>query len=170
VDWDIGFKTITADKLYLITAQGSSSMMSNSPAGRKWIVTKSLDMKGKLVCWCIPVDVKMGEMETVTFGEKNMVDLRAAYDNAMQESGAVGVPDAAPVEKDNNAGKIVVVFQLTKLEDAAALVKTASTRLPAVQKGLLSLKADEGKNRIVAVGSQEDLDALGALITKLAPQ
>ena len=36
-------------------------MMSNSPTGKKWIVTKIVVLDGKPICWCIPVEVKIGE-------------------------------------------------------------------------------------------------------------
>jgi len=60
-------------------------MSSNAPDGKKWIVTKAVDIKGKPVCWCIPVEVKTGKQIEVTLNESNIFDLRTTYDNVMRE-------------------------------------------------------------------------------------
>ena len=57
--------------------------MSNSRPGKRWVITKTVDIEGKPVCWCIPVEVKKGESVDVTFDQSNVFDLRAAYDTAM---------------------------------------------------------------------------------------
>jgi type II secretory pathway component GspD/PulD (secretin) len=61
-------------------------MSSNGAGGKKWIVTKTVNVKGKPVCWCIPVDVKTGATIDVTFGKRNTFDLKSVYDKAMQVS------------------------------------------------------------------------------------
>ncbi len=91
VGWNFGFKEVTADKLYLLTNTSNSSMMSNAPGGKKWIVTKAARVKGKPVCWCIPVEVKTGELISVAFNEKNTFDLRTVYDKAIREPVGIGV-------------------------------------------------------------------------------
>ncbi len=85
--WDLGFKDVTGDKVYLLTtAPGvSHSFSSNGPDGRKWIVTKIVRIKGKPVCWCIPTDVKTGKQIEVTFGEKNVFPLEAVYGEVTRE-------------------------------------------------------------------------------------
>ena len=88
VAWDLGFKEVTGDKVYLVknALNSGSQMMSNGPAmGKKWIVSKIAHADGKPICWCIPVDVKTGELTDVCFSEKNAFDLRKAYDEAMRE-------------------------------------------------------------------------------------
>ena len=88
--WDIGFKNVTGDRLYLLVKrpeQNFSNHMvsSNSPGGKKWIVTKTVNVDGKPVCWCIPVEVKTGEKIDVTFNEKNTFDLKNVYDKTREE-------------------------------------------------------------------------------------
>lgn len=83
--WNLGFKGVSGDKIYLIKNTSNSSMTSSGNAGIKWFVTKIVHANGKPVCWCIPIEVTRGELIDVGFNEKNMFDLRAAYDSAMRE-------------------------------------------------------------------------------------
>jgi hypothetical protein len=90
VGWDSRFKDVTGDKLYLLTklpgnTYSMNSMMSNGPAGKKWVVTKVVHIKGKPVCWCIPVEVKTGKRIDVVFKEDNTFDMQSIYDKAMSE-------------------------------------------------------------------------------------
>jgi hypothetical protein len=89
VCWDLGFEEVTGDKVYLLTrARGvSHSLMSNDPDGEKWIVTKIVQIKGKPVCWCIPVTVETGKEMSIVLTDDNMFDLESAFDNAMRSSG-----------------------------------------------------------------------------------
>ncbi len=78
--WDIGFKEVSGDRVGLLTkrpgARSGGTSSSNTPAGKRWIVTKTVQIDGKPVCWCIPVEVKRGELTTVTLSENNQFDLR----------------------------------------------------------------------------------------------
>ncbi|WP_146395932.1 hypothetical protein [Pseudobythopirellula maris] len=87
VNWDLGFRQVTGDKVYLLTsAPGvAHTFSSNSPAGKKWIVSKIVRLKGAPVCWCIPVAVETGKEVRVTLDEKNIFDLAAAFDNAIAQ-------------------------------------------------------------------------------------
>lgn len=87
--WDLGFKKVTGDQLYLLTSAPSvsHSFSSNEPDGKKWIVTKIVQIKGKPLCWCILVEVKTGKGIEVTLSEDNMFDLEAVFQNMMRESG-----------------------------------------------------------------------------------
>lgn len=89
VAWDQGFKNVTGDKLYLLAKRpdgySKTGMMSNAPGGKKWIVTKTVQIDGKPVCWCIPVEVAKGKNIDVTFDKSNTFDLRGVYANAMKE-------------------------------------------------------------------------------------
>ena len=97
--WDIGFKEVTGDSLWLLTGPnfGSTTISSNAPGGKKWIATKTVDIKGKPVCWCIPVEVKTGTTIDVTFNENNTFDLKSVYDKAMQEPD--GIEDKEQMKK-----------------------------------------------------------------------
>ena len=87
VTWDLGFRQVTGDKVYLLTsAPGITHVVSsNGPAGKKWIVSKIVYLKGAPACWCIPVVVETGKEVHVTLDEKNMFDLTAAFDNAISQ-------------------------------------------------------------------------------------
>jgi len=88
VGWNLGFRQVTGDKVYLLTSAPGAfhGLSSNTPDGRKWIVTKIVRIKGKPVCWCIPVEVEVGKRIQVTLGDDNMFDLESAFDRAMGES------------------------------------------------------------------------------------
>ena len=84
VAWDTGFREVTGDQLYLLTGTPGDShgFASNRSAGIKWIVTKIVRIKGKPVCWCLPVEVKPGEPIKVTLTEDNVFDLEAVFNDA----------------------------------------------------------------------------------------
>ena len=88
VSWDLGFKEVTGDQVDLLVSAPHVFHMvsSNAPGGKKWIVTKIVRIKGKPVCWCIPVTVETGKETQVTLTEKNTLDLESAFDKAMGES------------------------------------------------------------------------------------
>jgi hypothetical protein len=85
VNWDLGFKDVSGDKVYLLTsAPGVSHMLSsNGPSGKKWIVSKIVQLKGTPACWCIPVDVETGKEIHITLSEKNTFDLAKSFDKAI---------------------------------------------------------------------------------------
>ncbi len=81
VQWNFGFKEITGDKVYLLTPGPDASdvyLMSNGPGDKKWLVTKVRSIKGKPVCWCIPIEVKTGKEIQVALTKDNMFDLSSA--------------------------------------------------------------------------------------------
>jgi len=100
VDWDQGFRTVTGDQLYLLTqrpgAPYSTVLSSNASAGRKWIVTKTVQIEGKPVCWCVPVQVKRGESIDVMLNRLNVFDLQAAFAKALADAGNIGGQANAP--------------------------------------------------------------------------
>lgn len=118
--WDLGFKKVTGDELCLLTKQpgmnfSGHSTLSNGPAGTKWIVTKTVHIEGKPVCWCIPVQVKTGSEATVTFNESNTFDLKTIFDKTIQESA-----DATP--------------QSSKAETKASNVQNLAEKYPELKK------------------------------------
>jgi hypothetical protein len=89
VDWDSGFKDVTGDNLWLLTRgpgkqSASNILSSNSPAGKKWVVTKTVFVKQKPVCWCVPVELKMGKQVVVKLDKNNTFDLQPAYLDGMK--------------------------------------------------------------------------------------
>ena len=90
VDWDSGFSSITGQDVGLLTncpGPNSSAIVvsSNGPAGKKWLVTKCVDIDLRPYCWCIPVEVKIGKHVFVTLDKNNTFDLQPPYDAAMNE-------------------------------------------------------------------------------------
>jgi type II secretory pathway component GspD/PulD (secretin) len=97
VSWDLSFKEVKGDRLYLLTSEPETSLRrtshgfsSNGPDGKKWIVTKAVRIKGKPACWCLPVEVKKGRNVDVTLSEDNLFDLASAYGKAMGETDGRG--------------------------------------------------------------------------------
>lgn len=87
VAWDLGFKSVTGDNIYLLTSAAgvSHSFSSNAPAGKKWIVTKTVNVKGESVCWCLPVETEIGKGIEVTLAGDNAFDLAATFDEVMKK-------------------------------------------------------------------------------------
>jgi hypothetical protein len=83
--WAMVFRKVTGDRLDQLPSGGSLFCGSNGPDGKKWIVTKVVQIKGKPVGWCIPVEVKTGKNSSVTLTEDNMFDLRSFFDSAVRE-------------------------------------------------------------------------------------
>jgi len=46
-----------------------------------------VQVKGKPVCWCLPVEVKTGEEIKVRLAENNVFDLGSVFDSALREAG-----------------------------------------------------------------------------------
>lgn len=90
VSWDLGFKEITGDKVYLlIAAPGTSHTVSSSGSGgQKWVVTKTVQLQDKPVCWCVRFEAKQGAEDThIVLNESNMFELATTYDKSLAESG-----------------------------------------------------------------------------------
>jgi len=87
VNWNLGFRDVTGHDMYLLksTQFGGPSITSNAPGGKKWVVTKTVQIDGKPSCWCIPVEVKKGKQVAVTLGESNTFDLQGTFQSAMKE-------------------------------------------------------------------------------------
>ena len=84
--WATVFRKVTGDHLDQLPSGGSLFCSSNGSDGKKWIVTKVVQIKGKPVCWCIPVEVKTGKEISVTLTEDNVFDLGSVFDSALRES------------------------------------------------------------------------------------
>jgi beta-lactamase regulating signal transducer with metallopeptidase domain len=91
VDWDLGFREVKGNNLWLLTQRSARKVphtehiiSSNRPAGKKWVVTKTVCVDGKPACWCIPVEVKKGKQVEVALEKSNTFDLKTPYDKAME--------------------------------------------------------------------------------------
>ncbi|MCK4957453.1 MAG: hypothetical protein KAS49_07435 [Candidatus Cloacimonetes bacterium] len=85
--WNSVFRRITGDQIYLLTsAPGvSHGISSNTPEGKKWLVTKTVNVEGKPICWCLPIETKYGEEIKVKLTKDNIFDLAGIYHKLMQE-------------------------------------------------------------------------------------
>jgi hypothetical protein len=94
-NWNFVFKKVTGDQVSLLVSAAyikeatglyrMSSVGSNGPAGKKWIVTKIVQIKDKPICWCLPLDTEIGKDVTVVLNKQNVFDLAGVYNKAMGE-------------------------------------------------------------------------------------
>ena len=89
--WDSVFHDVPGDRMGLICQDSDLSagatltnhivhavmIMSTEPAGKKWIVTRATEFRGKSVCWCVPVDVEKGVRSEVVLTAENMITLES---------------------------------------------------------------------------------------------
>ena len=113
--WDLGFREIKGSDLSLLTSVGFTCLSSNGPDGKKWIVTKVRQLRGKPVCWCLPVEVKTGQEIRATLTEKNVFGLGTAFDRALQESGASTEPSTEIEEAKGKSWRIALDLRVPGL-------------------------------------------------------
>lgn len=84
--WDLMFRRITADQLYLLTPapRGTFCLTANTPSGRKWLVTKVVTIDKKAFCWCMPIETNAGETIQIVLNQDNILDLTEVYDIVMK--------------------------------------------------------------------------------------
>lgn len=78
VSWNSIFRKVSGDEVTLLSPKSENqfSMRSNEPGGKKWLITKVVTKSdGTFFCWCIPIEVKIGESYTIKLDEKNCLDL-----------------------------------------------------------------------------------------------
>ena len=104
-------------------ANGSNAPLSaNVTSGKKWVVTKTVDIKGKPVCWCIPVEVKSEKEINVTFDKSNTFDLQAAYDKAMAEPVSTGDKDSYTKESSEITSRKMMGLAAEANSDEAMVI------------------------------------------------
>ena len=110
VAWEQGFRDVPGDKVYLLTS-APNLFSSNGPGGSKWIITKIVQIKGKLLCWCIPVEVQTGKEVHITLSEQNALDPASAFEQAIGEpSTDQAVETRTSNEGQSNGSKLAVVW------------------------------------------------------------
>ena len=84
-DWDRAFRRVIGDKVYMLTGEPlhSQGYSDDGGDGEKWIVTKTVSVRGTPVCWCLHVEVHQGENPQLKLTEKNRFDLLSAYESVM---------------------------------------------------------------------------------------
>jgi hypothetical protein len=89
--WDSLFKDVPGDKVGLLFrnegGQGNDDdqeeqgpihavfIKSNEPDGKKWLLTRASQFEGRVVCWCVPFEVRKGDQTEVQLTEENMTVL-----------------------------------------------------------------------------------------------
>ena len=87
VNWEQAIHDVLQanERLNTLVPNGQHVSGSSGPAGKKWVVTRVVQINGKPICWYLPVEVKSGEEIKVTLTEDNAFDIGSLYDNAMQQ-------------------------------------------------------------------------------------
>ncbi|MCL5280325.1 MAG: hypothetical protein M1376_10510 [Planctomycetes bacterium] len=87
VVWNLTFRKITGDEVYLLTLvpQGSLQLSANTPAGKKWIATKVVMINQRPCCWCLPVQTKRGKEIPLVLNGENVLDLTGVYDSIVNQ-------------------------------------------------------------------------------------
>jgi hypothetical protein len=94
--WNSVFGEVTGDDLFLLTdfiqqelpagsAPEGGAMVSvtrpfvvvsgDSAEGRKWLVTKTIHVGGKLLAWSVPFEAKRGHLSSITLRLANAIEL-----------------------------------------------------------------------------------------------
>jgi hypothetical protein len=74
--WNNLFRALRGDQVYLLIPDCSDiALMSNAPAGKKWLVTKPVQVNGRSVCWSVPFEAVTGEEVEINLTEANLLDL-----------------------------------------------------------------------------------------------
>jgi hypothetical protein len=93
--WDAVFHEVPGDRIALLyqnegrqlsgesASHGGKAMASTysvmikstEPPGPKWLVTRAAQVKGKAVCWCIPVEVEKGKTTDIKLTAQNVTAL-----------------------------------------------------------------------------------------------
>jgi len=74
--WNRLFHAIRGDEVYLLVPGCSDiALMSNASAGRRWVVTKPVQISDRTVTWSVPFEAVAGEEAEVHLAESNALDL-----------------------------------------------------------------------------------------------
>lgn len=74
--WNRLFHAIRGDEVYLFVPGCSDiALMSNASAGRRWVVTKPVQISDRTVAWSVPFEAVAGEEAEVHLAESNALDL-----------------------------------------------------------------------------------------------
>jgi len=75
VAWDVQFREINGDEVYLLVKGDMSGFSSNKPDGQYYLVTKATIIKDKPAVWFIPVKAKTGEEKKIVLEDSNILYL-----------------------------------------------------------------------------------------------
>lgn len=76
--WSHLFRALRGDQVYLLVSPCSdTALVSNDPAGPKWLVTKPVQIGGRPCCWSVPFGAAPGQEIEITLAEDSLLDLEA---------------------------------------------------------------------------------------------
>jgi hypothetical protein len=76
--WGHLFRALRGDEVYLLISPGSgTTLMSNAPAGAKWLVTKPVEICGRFCGWSVPFEAAAGQEIEISLAQDNILDLEA---------------------------------------------------------------------------------------------
>ncbi|HOP31672.1 MAG TPA: hypothetical protein PKZ64_19025 [Spirochaetota bacterium] len=76
VAWDIQFRGVNGDEVYLLLKGDMNGFSSNKPDKRYYLVTKAALVNEKPCVWFIPLKVKTGNEQDVTLSDSNVIYLQ----------------------------------------------------------------------------------------------
>jgi len=75
VAWDVQFREINGDEVYLLVKGDMNGFSSNKPDGQYYLVTKATLIKDKPAVWFIPVKVETGKENKIFLEDSNVTYL-----------------------------------------------------------------------------------------------
>lgn len=83
VTWDLMFRSVTGDKVYLLTSvPGIFHMVSsNESPGKKWVVSKVVQIGEEPYCWSVSFDAVIGEVAEIKLTKDNALHLDSMVDD-----------------------------------------------------------------------------------------
>lgn len=75
VAWDVQFRGINGDEVYLLVKGDVNGFSSNKPEMKYYLVTKATVIKGRPAVWFIPVKVKTGKEKNIVLSDSNILYL-----------------------------------------------------------------------------------------------
>lgn len=84
--WVDGFADIPGNKVYLYRGTlGVDYWYNTMKEGNYWFVTKTIDEKGRMLCWSLPLKTRLGTQIDLVLTEDNALDLDIIFDAALAE-------------------------------------------------------------------------------------
>ena len=73
--WNRVFRTISGDRVYMLTSATENALTTNEPGGQKWVATKPVRSGTAECCWCIPFEAAVGQVTQIGFDSQNRTNL-----------------------------------------------------------------------------------------------
>ncbi len=80
VSWDIQFRTVKGDEVYLLLNKDTCGFSSNALEQDYFLVTKTIIVNGCPAVWVIPFKAKYGTEQNITLEHRNIILLKKVAD------------------------------------------------------------------------------------------